>query len=290
MRRVEILKTDLHEPLRLQELKTDLVQNDEGGNEIIVQITDSGEAYTPTGSIKCYMIRPDTTTITIDGTIVSNGVSVVLPAQAYYYTGRANFVIKSESEGNAATLAAFSALVYRDRTDRITDEERIIPSLEEVLTIVAQINDMTIAATTLPAGSNATASLSTVSGHYHIALGIPRGASGTEPDVQSITLPVASWEGTGPWTQTVSVSGVTAASTIVVGIDQDVTAEVYENAVVSGIVCTGQGAGTLTFTAFLECPAYAIPLTVMNLSESGDSLTDYTESEITEILDSVYGG
>ena len=275
MQRQESLVTDLRKPIRLQELKTDLFLNDDAGNTIVVTVTDGGEPCAITGDVVCYMIRPDTTTITINGAVLVNQAIVTLPKEAYYFSGRASFVIKSEASGNKITLAAFTALIYHDRSDRITDEERIIPSLSEVMEIVNQINDMTVSVQTLAAGSDATASLTSVDGHYNIALGIPRGISGAEPDVQAATLLAANWGNSEPPTQTLSVSGITSASHIIVGIADSITNETYIQAALARILCTGADTGTLTFTAYGVTPTVDIPLTVINLSESAAVKTDY---------------
>lgn len=55
------------------------------------------------------------------------------------------------------------------------------------------------------------------------------------------TLAVADWSSN---TQTISVTGVTATNTVIVG-PTPVSAEDYAT---SGVLCTNQGAGTLTFT------------------------------------------
>ena len=289
MQRTEWLMTDLQKPIRLQPLKTDLFLNDDEGNLIGVTVMDGGTDYAITGDVVCYMIRPDTTTLTIAGTASGNQATVTLPKEAYYYSGRANFVIKVEGNGNKVTLAAFTALIYRDRTDRIADEERIIPSVEEIMTIVDQINNMTMTVNTLPAGSPATGELTSQGGHYNIALSIPRGISGAAPDIQNITIPAASWSGTEPATQTVNVTNMTANSHIIVGGSSSMTNEQYIQMALAKILCTTQGAGTLTFAAFGSVPSVDLPVTIINLSESGDGAIDYTQAEIEEILTAVFG-
>lgn len=289
MQRTEWLSTDLQKPIRLQTLKTDLFLNDDEGNLIGVIVTDSGTDYPITGDVVCYMIRPDTTTLTIPGQVSGNQALVTLPKEAYYFSGRANFVIKVEGNGNKVTLAAFTALIYRDRTDRIADEERIIPSLSEIMTIVDQINDMTLTVQTLPAGSEARGLLTSVDGHYNLALEIPRGISGAAPDIQSITLAAANWSGSDPATQTVTVANMTANSHIVVGESSAITNEQYIQMALARILCTAQGAGTLTFSAFGSTPTVDLPVTIINLSESGDGAIDYTQAEIEAILTAVFG-
>lgn len=288
MQRTEWLSTDLQKPIRLQSLKTDLFLNDDTGNMIGVNVMDGGTEYSITGNVVCYMIRPDTTTLTIAGTASGNQAMVTLPKEAYYYSGRANFVIKVEGNGNKVTLAAFTALIYRDRSDRIADEERIIPSLSEIMTIVDQINNMTMTVQTLPAGSAATGNLTSIDGHYNLAFGIPRGTSGNEPDVQTATLLAANWSGDEPASQTVTVQGISAGSVIIVGITESATDTQYVQASLARLFASGSGTNQLTVVANAIVPTVDIPITIVNLSESGASLVDYTQAEITDILNSVF--
>lgn len=289
MERIERFKTDLQKPIRLQELKTDLFLNDEAANTFEVEVTNGGEAVTLTGDVKGYMIRPDGVTVTIDGTSSGNVASVTLPENAYYYTGRANIVIKAEAEDNRVTLAAFTAIVYRDQSDSLVDNDRVIPSLSEIMEIVSQIDDMTLAVTTLPAGSNATGALTTVNNHYHIALGIPRGRSGAEPDVQYKTLTAAGWSGTEDRYNMVSVTGISDDSHILVGLNEYATDQQYVQASLARIHATSVVDGYMNFKAEGVVPTVDLDIVIINFSESGASLVDYTEEEIDEILDEVFG-
>lgn len=289
MPRQEILTTDLQRPIRLQELRTDLFLHDKKGNLITVVVTDGGADYIIAGNVVCYMIRPDSSTLTIAGTADDNQAMVELPEAAYLYPGRASFVIKEETTTEAVTLAAFTAIIYRDRSDRVVDNDRIIPSLDEIMTIVNQINDMTVSVTTLAAGSAATAVLGSQSGHYTLALGIPRGISGVEPAVTSVTLLASGWSNDAQPTQTITVSGISVGSHIFVSIANTVTADQYIEASLARILCTSQGTDQLTFTAYGVTPTLDLPVTIINLSESGDGAIDYTQAEIEEILTAVFG-
>lgn len=289
MPRQEFLTTDLQQPIRLQELKTDLFQNDEQGNTISVVVTNGGADYTIVGNVVCYMIRPDTTTITINGTAAGGQASVTLPKEAYLYTGRASFVIKAEYSGNKVTLAAFTAIVYRDRSDRIVDNDRIIPSVSEIMEIVDQINNMTAQAQTLPAGSQATAQLTSLNGHYNILFGVPRGINGAEPDLTEATLTAAGWSSDDTPTQTLTVQGISADSHLFVTVRNTITDDQYLEASLAWILCTSQGTNTLEFTAYGIKPAVDIPIIIANLSESGDDVSDFTHAEVEAILDYVFG-
>jgi len=273
MNRKERFKTDLTKPIRLQELKTDLFMDDETANEIIVDVFDGEIPYTLSGAVKCYMIRPDTATLTIDGTITGNAVSVILPKNAYYFTGRASFVIKVESEGNKVTVCAFTALVYRDRSDSIVDNDRIVPDLSEIMGIVNQINDMTVSARSLPAGAAPQAVLTSLNGHYNIDFSIPRGISGAEPDVQNATALAANWSSQHPFTQNISVQNITPASHIIVSLASNCTDDQYNQAALARLVCSSMANGSITLTALGIAPTTDIPITIINLSESGSNVT-----------------
>lgn len=268
MPRQEFITTDLQKPIRLQELKTDLFLNDNKGNVITVVVTDGGVDYAIDGDVVCYMIRPDTSTLTIQGTSDDNQAIVELPENAYLYPGRASFVIKAESETSKVTLAAFTAIIYRDRSDRIVDNDRVIPSLDEIMAIVNQINDMTVSVITYPAGSNATAVLRTENNHYALQLGIPRGVNGSQPRISYATLLAANWSSDEAPTQTVSVYGMGDNAIVLVSVASGATQMQYEQACLARIVCTGQSVGSMTFTCYGAVPTLAIPVIVVNLSES----------------------
>lgn len=130
-------------------------------------------------------------------------------------------------------------------------------------------------AETLPAGNPATVTLTEVGGAKRFTFGIPKGADGSgtgdmskstydtdnsgvvdnaeklggklpsayQKAIQTATatLPLASWAGAqAPYTQTVTVSGVTANDLIIVGGDDGYSA--------AGVKCTAQAAGKLTFS------------------------------------------
>lgn len=68
------------------------------------------------------------------------------------------------------------------------------------------------------------------------------------PVRRSVTLTAAGWAGSGPYTQTAAVSGVRAdeAGQLVQVAPASASLEAWEAA---GVKCTGQGAGTLAFSA-----------------------------------------
>lgn len=75
------------------------------------------------------------------------------------------------------------------------------------------------------------------------------------PTVTAVTVPAAGWSGeTAPFTQTVACAGVTA-DTAIVTVMPDWTDSAQLDAVVDGrVLATAQGAGRITFTAYLKKP------------------------------------
>lgn len=146
------------------------------------------------------------------------------------YTGKALLrALEIFNDGSATTPAPTSADQARLITDNTGDA--VATELEDALT----------ALNTLAGGKAAPATVQTVSA-----------ASG-------------SWSSATPPTQTIQVTGVTANNNIIVGIASTATSTQYEAATAAKLLCTAQGAGTITLTAFGDKPTVNIPISVMIL-------------------------
>lgn len=82
----------------------------------------------------------------------------------------------------------------------------------------------------------------------------------------TVTAVAAGWSHSTPHTQTVVVEGVTANDAIIVEVADDITAAQYDAAKAAGIICSAQGVGTITLTAFGTAPTLDIPVKVAILS------------------------
>lgn len=81
--------------------------------------------------------------------------------------------------------------------------------------------------------------------------------------IQAITLST-SWSGSGsPYSQTVSVSGITANSIVVVS-PTPASAETYAQC---GVYCSAQASGTLTFVADTK-PSANLSVNIVNLGDA----------------------
>lgn len=79
---------------------------------------------------------------------------------------------------------------------------------------------------------------------------------------RAFDLLAASWSGSGPYTYTLSVSGITANTNGVVGLSTACTDAQYEAASEAKIRITGQTAGQIILTAIGTKPTVTIPIVV----------------------------
>lgn len=212
------LKSDLKKPLEVVKLKGNLFSADNGGNLIGVEVLDDGSPATLSGEVHGYAIREDNYTVFIEGTLANNKASIVLPLACYNVVGQISIVIKV----GETTVGACTGYVYRSTTDAVVDPAHVIPSIEELLAQIdacieatedaneaaEKIDNMTVAATGLAYDANPTATISEVSGHKHIAFGIPAGTPATiktqtdyyQNSSSGTVIPSGEWSTTQPTT------------------------------------------------------------------------------------------
>ena len=80
------------------------------------------------------------------------------------------------------------------------------------------------------------------------------------------TATVAGWSGTSaPYTQTITVSGVTSSNNIMVGAGALTSASQVDAYIAAQIVCSAQGANSITLKAYGDKPTVALPVSVVIL-------------------------
>ena len=82
------------------------------------------------------------------------------------------------------------------------------------------------------------------------------------PSTQVSATLTTAWSGTGPFTQAVTIAGMTATKNGIAGLAPTATAAERAAAKAASLMLTSQGADTVTITADGDKPTVAIPLVV----------------------------
>lgn len=176
---------DLSRGISFTPIRPALLTMDSQAHTIQVACMRGGAAESLTGyAVNGYFIRADGITVPITGSADGNVAAVTLTGPCYAVPGRFQLVVKV-SAGDAVSAVFYGdGSVSVSQTDALVDEEHIVPSLEELLRKIEEMEHlaqeagkvvgMTAQATTLAPGSAATASYA----DGVLKLGIPRGDVG----------------------------------------------------------------------------------------------------------------
>jgi len=241
---------------------------DNMANLIGVVLKNDGANVDIDGSVVGYAIRADKNTVIINGEKEGNRAWVILPEAAYAYPGPLSVVIRVVNGDDKTVIGAVSGYVTRSISGSPVDPGHVIPDITELLAIIeeceeaagdansaaalantkagladtaatrantaaAALEDMDATATTLTPGSSATATVSTVDGHYRVSLGIPQGAKGDKGDTGDIGPTPAFSIGTVETLEpsedaTATITGTAAAPVLNLGIPKGDTGEVTQ--------------------------------------------------------------
>ena len=111
------LDTDLTVLPHVVPLPDDTFTADAQANKVGVRVTKAGQAVTVSGTIKGYVIKPDGSTITVNGSKSGNTAYVILPATAYTAPGKIMVIIKSIDGETVTTLGACECVMHRTTTE-----------------------------------------------------------------------------------------------------------------------------------------------------------------------------
>lgn len=220
---------DLQEKITVHHCESVVFEGDSNSYLVGVHVTDGGVVPTLTGTVSCHVIRPDNATVTFNGTRDGADVSAILPKSALTYPGAIAVVLQVVNGSDIMTVLKAIFTAEQTTTNTIVDPGNVIPSIEELLDKIdemeegteranaaaAALEDMTVSASAV-SGSTPTATVSTVSGHYNIAFGlVPSSISSQVTTYQNSTsgntVPTGTWQDTQPvtpqgqylWTKTV---------------------------------------------------------------------------------------
>jgi hypothetical protein len=201
-------KADLDKVIKKTCLNTLFVTEDSGSHLFEVQVERSGAAVQLDGArVRAYFIRfnlsdKDETVIIDDPKYVKisgNVVSVTLSPACYTKPRQFAIVIKVLGSGEESTVFYGEGSMSINRSEVIVDDAKRIPSLDEILATIDQMEqatqdaeraveiagawaNTTTSVTTLSPGSQATVAVKDVNGKRTIAFGIPQGPKGDTGD------------------------------------------------------------------------------------------------------------
>lgn len=136
MPRQNIVKVDLEDRLQRFERNILLATADKYANRFGAYVYRFTEKADLSGyTVKGYFLRPDGTTITIDGTVEDNKATVVLPPNCYYYDGGFTLTVKLHSSNGsyAHTIAIFDGVIAQTTTDTVIDNANAFSPSDAVL-------------------------------------------------------------------------------------------------------------------------------------------------------------
>lgn len=151
------VRADLDRGIRKTYLDTVFATEDDKAHRFDVALYRGNETVTlPSGaSVSAYFIRYcDNGTLPLTGVFSGNVASVTLTKACYNKSGAFALIIKVIENGVTSTVFYGEGSMFVSRTDVLIDDENIIPSLDELLAMVAVMENATAEATT--ATGNAT--------------------------------------------------------------------------------------------------------------------------------------
>ena len=143
------LKTDLQKPISVKQLPGVVFSQDSMANKVGVIVTDGGAPVELSGTVYGYVIKPDGTTVNIEGEIDEEDSSraYFLMTQECYAVGHISIAIKIQDDDVITTLAACSAYVYQSRKGtEVVPSGTVIPDLATLTDLIADAEDATDAA------------------------------------------------------------------------------------------------------------------------------------------------
>lgn len=170
-----------------------LLTHDSQAHQVCIRCTENGQPAQLDGAKATgWFIRQDGSTVMLPGQATGSQATCTLPASCYAQCGRFSLVIKLTQGDTVSTIFWGTGDVITSRTDQLVDDERLLPSLDELLAQIAAmeaatasattaaqraeaIANLSVQASTLASGSQATASYA----NGVLKLGIPKGEKGS---------------------------------------------------------------------------------------------------------------
>lgn len=149
-----VFDVDTRKPMLLQSLHDELCAGDMNAHCIAAHVTDREI----TGAVSGYFMRADGTTVLLDGSIRDkHRAEVVLNAHCYTVPGWAQLCVRVTQGDEVLTVLTLNMQVLRSHGEPLIDPENIVPSLDQLLGRMAEMERATGAADEAAERANAAA-------------------------------------------------------------------------------------------------------------------------------------
>lgn len=142
--REEIVRVDLGSPLRRYSVGKVLATGDDRANRFGAEVFRRGAAVSlDGGKVNGYFIPPEGEALLLDGSATGNTAYVELHGACYAQEGRFSLAVKVTADGVTTTLCVFDGWIVATSTDEVRDPGGIVPSLDDILEKIADMEQAT---------------------------------------------------------------------------------------------------------------------------------------------------
>lgn len=131
------MEIDLEKVIAEKDVGLIMGSGDEDANMFIVSVKRGGETVNLAGlGVVGYLIMPNDETLRIPGSVVDNEACVTIKKAGYVYDGAFQLAIKLVVNGKENTIAIFYGKNARTQTENISDGERVIYGVKDILNMI----------------------------------------------------------------------------------------------------------------------------------------------------------
>ena len=131
------MEIDLEKVIAEKDVGLIMGSGDEDANMFIVSVKRGGETVNLTGlGVVGYLIMPNDETLRLNGSVVDNKACVTINKKGYVYDGAVQLTVKLVVNGKENTIAIFHGKNARTQTENISDGEKVIYGVADILNMI----------------------------------------------------------------------------------------------------------------------------------------------------------
>lgn len=135
--KLQHMEIDLDKPICEKNVGLVMGSGDENANTFTVSVKRGGKMVDLSGcTVTGYLIMPNDETLRITGSVKDGKASVTVPKSGYVYDGSFQLAIKTVVSGKENTVAIFVGQNARTTTENISDGEKLIYGVKDILNMI----------------------------------------------------------------------------------------------------------------------------------------------------------